>query len=64
VSFECGDVVIMVVIDVVVCGIDVEWIVWVINFDMFGDHDVYIYCVGCIGCVGCDGIGISFVFFD
>lgn len=50
-----GCVCVCVVIDVVVCGLDVVCIIYVINYDVFYDIEVYIYWVGCIGCVGCIG---------
>lgn len=56
-----GDVNILLVIDVVVCGIDVLDISYVINFDLLCSVDVYLYCIGCIGCVGKKGIVILLV---
>lgn len=46
---------ILVVIDVVVCGLDVFCIIYVYNYDILFDVEFYIYCIGCIGCVGCKG---------
>lgn len=60
-QFKDGKFDIFVVIDVVVCGLDVECISYVVNFDIFIDIELYVYCIGCIGCVGCFGDVISFI---
>lgn len=49
------------VIDVVVCGIDIECISFVVNYDILFDVEFYVYCIGCIGCVGCFGCVLLFV---
>jgi len=46
---------IFVVIDVVVCGFDVEWISYVVNYDILIDIEFYVHCIGCIGWVGRSG---------
>lgn len=47
-------------IDVVVCGLDVDNFDVVFNYDLFCDFEVYVYCIGCIGCVGSKGLVFSF----
>lgn len=56
-----GCVNVLVVIDVVVCGIDIFDVSYVFNFDMLCSGDIYLYCIGCIVCVGCKGIVILLV---
>lgn len=56
-----GDIDILVVIDVVVCGFDVEWILYVFNYDILYDIEFYVYWIGCIGRVGCLGVVLIFV---
>lgn len=48
----------MVVIDLVVCGIDIEGVLYVINVEVLYELDFFIYWVGCIGCNGLNGIVI------
>lgn len=56
---------ILVVIDVVVCGIDILVFVNVINYDFFLQFKVFVYCVGCMVCVGQCGWVYVFVWeFD
>lgn len=43
-------------IDLVVCGIDIEGISYVINYELLLDLDFFVYCVGRIVCVGYFGI--------
>lgn len=61
VCFKSGEVFILLVIDVVVCGIDVLNVSYVINFDMLCKVDIYVYCIGRIGCVGVKGMVILLV---
>lgn len=49
--------------DVVVCGLDVDWFSYVVNYDIFYDSEFYVYCIGCIGCVGCSGEVVLFVIY-
>lgn len=66
--FGCFKV--FIIINVLVCGIDVFSVFMVINYDIlmkgFGvgvlDYEIYFYCIGCIGCFGCVGVFISFVY--
>lgn len=51
------------VIDIVVCGLDVDYLIYVINYDLFDSVDSYVYCIGCIGCVGWEGIVIFLINF-
>lgn len=50
--FCIGGIDVLVVIDVVVCGIDIDDVIYVINYQCFEDEKMYVYCIGCIGCVG------------
>lgn len=59
--FKDGCLDILIVIDVVVRGLDVECISLVVNYDIFMDFEFYVYCIGCIGCVGCVGCVLLFV---
>lgn len=52
VCFVNGSVWVLVVIDVVVCGLDIKFLVLVVNFELVWDLEVYVYCIGCIVCVG------------
>lgn len=60
-EFICGDLDILVVIDVVVCGLYILVVMYVFNYDLFDDCEDYVYCIGCIGCVGVSGYFISLV---
>lgn len=53
---------ILVVMDVVVRGIDVDNIIYVFYFNILDDFNFYIYCFGCIGWVGNKGISLVFVY--
>lgn len=53
---------VLVVIDIVVCGIDVDELFYVVNFDLFNVLEIYVYCIGCIGWV--DVSGVVFFFCD
>lgn len=44
-------------------GIDIDSLECVVNFDVFRDIEIYIYCVGCIGCMGKEGYVIIFVIY-
>lgn len=56
-----GKICVLVVIDVVVCGIDVQDVLYVVNYQILKDYEMYIYCVGRIGCVGKNGKVFMFV---
>lgn len=56
-----GIVNVLILIDVVVCGIDIDNVDFVINFDLFYSVDIYLYCIGCIVCVGKKGLVIFLV---
>lgn len=47
-----GKVYVIVVLDVMIWGMDVEGVVNVINYDVFVYVKIYVYCVGCIVRVG------------
>lgn len=51
----------LIVMDVVVCGLDVDDFEVVFNFDLLNDVEDYIYCIGCIGRVGKEGWVFIFV---
>lgn len=53
--FKCGEIEVLVVIDVVVCGFDIVELLVVINFDLLFSVEDYVYWIGCIGCVGVMG---------
>ena len=59
--FRCGDVDTLVATDVAARGIDVQGISHVINFDLPGDHDVYVHRIGRTGRAGSTGVGITLV---
>lgn len=59
-GFKLGDVCILVVIDIVFWGIDVDGVSYVINYDLFNIVESYVYCIGCMGRVGFVGIVIVF----
>src|SRR6202035_5111598 len=60
-QFRSGRVDTLVATDVAARGIDVQDISHVINFDLPGDHDVYVHRVGRTGRAGRRGIGITLV---
>jgi ATP-dependent RNA helicase RhlE len=60
-QFRSGHVDTLVATDVAARGIDVQDISHVINFDLPGDHDVYVHRVGRTGRAGRRGIGITLV---
>lgn len=64
VVFEDGGVWVLVVIDVVVCGVYVDNVDFVVYVDLFVEYKVYLYCFGCIVCVGVVGIVVIVVFFE
>lgn len=49
--------------DIVVWGLDVNNFSYVVNFDLFDNVEIYIYCIGCIGWVGKIGKAIVLVEF-
>lgn len=55
-----GDIKVLVVIDIVVCGIDISGFFYVINYDLFNVFEIYVYCIGCIGWVEVSGLVILF----
>jgi len=59
--FRSGDVDTLVATDVAARGIDVQGISHVINFDLPGDHDVYVHRIGRTGRAGSTGVGITLV---
>ncbi len=60
-QFRSGRVDTLVATDVAARGIDVPDVSHVINFDLPGDHDVYVHRVGRTGRAGRRGIGITLV---
>ncbi len=60
-QFRAGRVDTLVATDVAARGIDVQDISHVINFDLPGDHDVYVHRVGRTGRAGRRGVGITLV---
>ncbi len=60
-QFRSGRVDTLVATDVAARGIDVPDVSHVINFDLPGDHDVYVHRVGRTGRAGRPGIGITLV---
>lgn len=60
-EFKLGCINILVVIDIVFRGIDIDDIWLVINFDVLYDSEDYVYCIGCIVCVNNDGVVFMFV---
>lgn len=58
--FKSGKICLFVGMDVVVCGIDVDDVMYVFNYDLLNELEVYVYCIGCMGCGGCVGIVIVF----
>ncbi len=60
-QFRSGRVDTLVATDVAARGIDVQDISHVINFDLPGDHDVYVHRVGRTGRAGRPGVGITLV---
>jgi ATP-dependent RNA helicase RhlE len=59
--FRSGDVDTLIATDVAARGIDVQGISHVINFDLPGDHDVYVHRIGRTGRAGRRGVGITLV---
>jgi ATP-dependent RNA helicase RhlE len=60
-QFRQGRIDTLVATDVAARGIDVQDISHVINFDLPGDHDVYVHRVGRTGRAGRRGVGITLV---
>ena len=60
-QFRSGRVDTLVATDVAARGIDVPDVSHVINFDLPGDHDVYVHRIGRTGRAGRRGIGITLV---
>lgn len=54
-GFKNGEIDVFVVMDIVVCGIDISELFVVVNFDLFNMVVDYVYCIGCIGWVGVSG---------
>lgn len=40
------------ILDLFICGIDIQLVNVVINFDFFKNFEIYLYCIGCLGCFG------------
>ncbi len=59
--FQSGKIDTLVATDVAARGIDVDGISHVINFDLPGDHEVYIHRIGRTGRAGRAGVGITLV---
>lgn len=55
---------VFVVMDVVVWGLDIFYVCYVYNYDLFNVFDNYVYCIGCIVCVGMDGKVVVFCVLD
>lgn len=53
---------VIVVIDVLFWGIDIKGIDVVINFDVLGDVEDYVYCIGCI--VWVEVFGMAFIYIN
>lgn len=51
-NFCKGNIKLLVVSDVVVCGLDIFEVSYVFNYDILINVEDYVYCIGCIGCVG------------
>lgn len=51
VDFKFGDICVLVVMDIVVCGLDIEELLYVVNYELLNVLEDYVYCIGCIGCV-------------
>lgn len=47
--FKKNDVDVLVVIDVVSCGLDISGVSYVFNYYLFLNIESYIYCIGRIG---------------
>lgn len=62
-KFKNYDILLFLGIDLVVCGIDIDNLEYVINFDIVCDKEIYIYCFGWIGCMGKEGCVIIFVIY-
>ncbi len=60
-QFRSGRVDTLVATDVAARGIDVQGISHVINYDLPGDHDVYVHRIGRTGRAGRRGVGITLV---
>jgi superfamily II DNA/RNA helicase len=60
-QFRSGRVDTLVATDVAARGIDVQDISHVINFDLPGDHDVYVHRIGRTGRAGRRGVGVTLV---
>lgn len=50
----------LVVIDVVVCGIDIDDVLYVVNFDLLNELESYVYWIGWMGRVGSEGVVVFF----
>lgn len=60
-DFRKGKFCYLVVIDVVVRGIDIDNIIYVINYDILFEKESYVYCIGRMGWVGNSGKVIIFI---
>lgn len=46
------------------CGIDIQVVNVVINFDFLKNVEIYFYCIGCLGCYGYFGLVINLINWD
>lgn len=60
-DFKKGMLIYLIVIDVVVCGLDIEDLFYVIYYDLVVSEKEYMYCFGWIGWMGKLGMVIIFV---
>lgn len=64
VVFKVGMVEVLVVIDVVVCGLYIDVLDVVVNYELLCLVVDYVYCIGCMGWVGVVGVVVSFICVD
>lgn len=63
---------IFIVIDVLLCGLDVSMVIFVINYDMSVEfynlcllnYEMYLYCIGCSGWFGKKGVVFNLILGD
>lgn len=59
--FKDGIYCILIVIDLIVCGLDIVEVLYVINFDILDELESYIYWIGWMGWVDVEGIVLFFI---
>lgn len=64
VDFKLGDICVLVVIDIAVCGLDIEELLYVVNYELLNVFEDYVYCIGCIGCAAVIGEVLLLVCVD